>query len=131
METESSTKPTVDTGTNLAFKRTLAAYDRTLLSWVRTAISLISFGFTIYKFFQVEKIAGESTGLIGAREFALILISIGLISLLLAVVGHLQNVRIIRLELPGADARRTYPELLAGLIGVLGVLALLSVILRQ
>jgi putative membrane protein len=131
METDSSTKPKLDTGTQFAFMRTLAAYDRTLLSWVRTAISLITFGFTIYKFFQVEKIAGESNRLVGPREFSLILISIGLISLLLAVIGHLQNVRIVKLELPGIQARRTYPELLAGLIGILGLIALASVFLRQ
>jgi putative membrane protein len=131
METGSTIKTPLDAGTNLAFKRTLAAYDRTLLSWVRTAISLISFGFTIYKFFQVEKIAGESTGFIGARGFSLTLISVGLISLLLAIVGHWQNVGIIKSELPDATARRTYADLMAGLIGVLGVLALLAVLLRQ
>lgn len=38
--------------TELALDRTLLAHDRTLMAWVRTATSLISFGFTIYKFFQ-------------------------------------------------------------------------------
>ena len=35
----------------LALDRTRLAYERTLMAWVRTATSLISFGFTIYKFF--------------------------------------------------------------------------------
>ena len=30
----------------------MVALDRTLMAWVRTATSLISFGFTIYKFFS-------------------------------------------------------------------------------
>jgi Domain of unknown function (DUF202) len=41
--------------TQLAVERTHLAYERTLMAWVRTATSLISFGFTIYKFFQWER----------------------------------------------------------------------------
>src|SRR3989337_955177 len=43
------------TTTKLAYERTNLAHERTLMSWVRTATSLITFGFTIYKFFQFEK----------------------------------------------------------------------------
>jgi putative membrane protein len=45
--------------TELAVDRTWLAYERTLMAWVRTATSMISFGFSIYKFFQFEK---EETG---------------------------------------------------------------------
>ena len=48
-----TTQP-VDTGTRLAVTRTRLAHERTLMAWVRTAASLISFGFTIYKFFEIE-----------------------------------------------------------------------------
>jgi putative membrane protein len=48
---EVEVKPTLS-NTDLAFERTVLAYERTLMAWIRTAISLISFGFTIYKFFQ-------------------------------------------------------------------------------
>ena len=51
--TSPSAKP-LDVGTRLAVDRTRLAYERTLMAWVRTATSLISFGFTIYKFFQLE-----------------------------------------------------------------------------
>ncbi len=44
----------IDTGTRLAVDRTRLAHERTLMAWVRTATSLISFGFTIYKFFEFE-----------------------------------------------------------------------------
>ncbi len=50
----STQPPAVDTGTRLAIDRTRLAYERTMMAWVRTATSLISFGFTIYKFFELE-----------------------------------------------------------------------------
>ena len=43
--------------TRLALERTRGAYERTLMAWVRTGTSLITFGFAVYKFFQLE-IAG-------------------------------------------------------------------------
>ena len=41
-----------DTGTSLAFERTYLAHERTQMAWIRTALALISFGFTIAKFFE-------------------------------------------------------------------------------
>jgi hypothetical protein len=38
----------------LAFDRTRLPYDRTKMAWVRTATSLITFGFSVYKFLQIE-----------------------------------------------------------------------------
>ena len=43
---------TLDNSTKLAYDRTRLAYERTLMAWVRTGTSLITFGFTIYKFFE-------------------------------------------------------------------------------
>ncbi len=45
--------------TRLAVDRTRLAFERTMMAWVRTATSLITFGFTVYKFFQLEEGAGE------------------------------------------------------------------------
>jgi len=85
--------PTMDTSTRLAYDRTRLAYERTLMAWVRTGVSLISFGFTIYKFFEEfhkpEQIPVR-TSLISAREFGLIMITIGLIAVLLATVQHVK-----------------------------------------
>ena len=76
--------------TKLALDRTRLAYERTLMAWVRTATSLISFGFTIYKFFQFlregQQPSGE--GMIGLRSFAMLMIGIGLTALLLATIQH-------------------------------------------
>jgi len=69
----------------LAYERTRGGYERTMMAWVRTGTSLIAFGFTVYKFFQLE-ISGTDykaplieTSLIGPREFGLILICIGIL----------------------------------------------------
>ena len=120
------------TSTELAMDRTLLAHDRTLMAWVRTAISLISFGFAIYKFFQYlrEREGLEADGrVLGPRRFAMLMISIGLVSLLLATIQQLQ----LRKKL-----KRIYPQagfplatIMAALISLLGILALIAVVLRQ
>src|SRR5262245_22205352 len=60
------------------------------MAWVRTATSLISFGFTIHKFFQYlqEKNQGREDRIFGPREFAMVMIGIGLVALILATVQH-------------------------------------------
>ena len=58
-ETEHST-PALDTSTRLAFDRTRVAYERTMMAWIRTATSLVTFGFAVYKFFQID--APSSSG---------------------------------------------------------------------
>jgi hypothetical protein len=42
----------LDTSTKLSYDRTRLAYENTMMAWVRTATSLITFGFSVYKFFQ-------------------------------------------------------------------------------
>ncbi len=122
--------PALDDSTRLAFDRTRAAYERTMMSWIRTATSLITFGFSIYKFFQIETPAtGQTNRLIGPREFALMLVSIGLISLLLATLEHRQNIRALGAQYAGK--RRSLAVLVAALLSILGVLALLAMIFRQ
>jgi putative membrane protein len=123
---------TPDTGTRLAIDRTWLAHERTMMAWVRTAASLISFGFTIYKFFQLElgnrRPAGDH--LIGAREFALLMIGIGLCGLVLGFVEHRSSLRVLQ-----SSFDHTLPRSIAGLVAILvsllGLLAILAVILRQ
>jgi uncharacterized membrane protein YidH (DUF202 family) len=52
-QTTHSTPP-LDRSTELAFERTRIAYERTMMAWIRTETSLITFGFSIYKLFQLE-----------------------------------------------------------------------------
>jgi uncharacterized membrane protein YidH (DUF202 family) len=62
-----STMPAMDSGTRLAIDRTRLAYERTMMAWIRTAASLISFGFTIYKFFQFEIKGASPASTLSAR----------------------------------------------------------------
>ena len=122
--------PKLDTSTKLAYDRTRLAYERTMMAWVRTATSMITFGFTIYKFFQIEEGEGvESNRLIGAREFALLLVGIGLVSLLVATLEHRQSLRALREQYP--EMPRSLSLRVAALISILGILALILMIFRQ
>lgn len=121
--------PKLDVSTKLAYDRTRLAYERTMMAWVRTAASLITFGFTIYKFFQIERAGREQEAhLIGPREFALLLVIIGLASLLLATLEYRHDTGILRAQYP--DMPRSLANVVAFLIAVLGILALIVMIFR-
>jgi putative membrane protein len=127
----SAQSPALDSGTRLAVDRTRLAYERTLMAWVRTATSLISFGFTIYKFFELElrtPVSSATISKVGPREFALLMITIGLVALMLAGFQHYQSLRSMR------ESYGTLPRSVAGpvaaLIGLLGLVALAGVYAR-
>jgi putative membrane protein len=64
--------PEIDAPRRLELERTHIAYEQSMMTWIRTAIALITFGFTIYKFFQLELPGpAEKARLLGPREFAL------------------------------------------------------------
>ncbi len=117
--------------TALAVDRTRLAHDRTLLAWVRTGTSLITFGFTIYKFFQLEsaRLEARPDRLIGPRQFAFLMILIGIVSLLLATLEHRRDMKALRAYYPGKQ--RTLAGIIAGLVSLLGLVALLAVVFRQ
>ncbi len=120
--------------TKLAVDRTRLAHERTLMAWVRTSTSLISFGFTIYKFFQYlseNRQGAAAETLIGPRGFALLMIGIGLAALILATVEHRRGLRALRAEYGGDLVAYSIATVIAALIGLLGVLGLLAVTFRQ
>jgi putative membrane protein len=121
---------TLDVGTRLAVDRTRLAHERTLMAWVRTATSLISFGFTIYKFFQFELKGREVSPnrLVGPREFALVLIAIGLVALLMSTVDHRRNMQAMRAEFGPIPLSTS--AVVAALVSVLGILAFVAVVFR-
>jgi putative membrane protein len=121
--------PVLDTGTRLAYERTRVAYERTMMAWVRTGTSLITFGFSVYKFFQYE-MEGRQVGgtLIGAREFALVLICIGLGSLILGTLEHRRDLKALAASYPGMPP--SLSTAVALLMAALGALALWAVIAR-
>lgn len=118
--------------TQLAVERTRLAHERTLMAWIRTATSLISFGFTIYKFFQFVREEGKiqhPDHFLGPHEFALIMILAGLVSLVLATVQHRRDIKSLRT--PDTKAPYSLAMMLAILVAGLGLLGSLAVIFRQ
>lgn len=103
----------------LAMDRTWLAHERTLMAWVRTATSMISFGFTIYKFFQFETEKTQSVrhGMLTPRDFALIMVGIGLVALLAATISHRREMHHMRGALHG---RHSLAEVLAWLVSAFG-----------
>jgi putative membrane protein len=122
----------LDTGTRLAVDRTRLAYERTLMAWVRTATSLISFGFTIYKFFEFESgkgaVAEPSSHLLTPRQFGMIMIGTGLIALALATFDHYRNEKRMREEYGPMD--RSVALGVAAIVSAMGLLALLAALFR-
>jgi inner membrane protein YidH len=122
--------PALDDSTRLAFERTHNSYENTMMSWIRTATSLITFGFSIYKLFQIEApIAKSRNYLIGPREFAIALVCIGLLSLVLATLENRRNIRALGAQYAGRQ--RSLSVLVAALLSLLGIIALLAMIFRE
>jgi putative membrane protein len=100
------------------------------MAWVRTATSLISFGFTIYKFFQFDlgKQPPRENAVLGPREFALVMISIGLVSLALSAWDHRRHMKALRNEF--GNVPYSTATVVATLVAGMGLVALVAVILR-
>jgi putative membrane protein len=124
-----ATAPKPDSA-QMALDRTWLAHERTLMAWVRTAASQISFGFTIYKFFEFEtRPVGIRRGFITPRDFAVILVGIGILALLGAAIQHRKEVR--RMSPYFAKKPFSMAGLIASLISALGILTLVSAILNR
>jgi putative membrane protein len=125
----SATGPSINT--KLAYERTNLAHERNLMAWVRTATSLITFGFAIYKFFQleigVERVRSQQ--IIGPREFALLMMAIGLIALILSTIQYWQYRKELKKQYP--QVPRSMAAWVAGMISLLGILGLVAVIFRM
>ena len=122
----------LDSGTRLAVERTRLAYERTLMAWVRTGTSLISFGFTIYKFFEFDSGRGTippaSSRLLTPRHFGMIMIATGIIAVALATVDHHRTLKRMRGEY-GTDGR-SVAIVVAAIVSGLGLLALGAALFR-
>ena len=124
--------PELNVSTQLALERTELAHERTQMAWMRTSMSLISFGFTLHKFFQFLREGSQSGApahqLFGPREFALMMISIGLVMLVLATVQHRRDLQALRKQY--GHVPRSLAAMMAGLIAVLGVVGFVAVLFR-
>lgn len=121
----------LDHSTKLAFDRTWLAEERTLMAWVRTATSLITFGFAIFSFFAIPSGAGHgfTRHVLGPRIFSAGLIVMGLLSLLGAVLQRRSAMRDMKKVYPDIS-RFSYTEVIAVLMGCLGLFALVLMLVR-
>jgi putative membrane protein len=119
--------------TIMAVSRTAAAYDRTLMAWVRTCVSLISFGFTIYKFFQaiIEKGIQPTFGLLGPREIGIMMISMGFFSLLAATIQNHVELKRLALSHPDCKVPFSISKILAFFITLLALFLLILAVFKQ
>jgi putative membrane protein len=108
----------------LAVERTYLAHERNLMAWTRTATSLITFGFTLFKFFEYLHQNGQGeqpAQAFGARTFGLIMMGIGATLLTLATIQHWWEMRRLRAA-DHAYSHFPFALILAGLITALGIL---------
>ena len=122
-----SVSDVLDAATFLAVERTRAAYDRTMMAWIRTAISLITFGFAVYKFIDIDQ-RRVRTRFDGPRIFGIMMVSFGLISLLFATIENRKYLR--ELNLQYSTSHRSMARTLAVLIAILGITAIIVMLLR-
>jgi len=115
------------TANQMAADRTWMAQERTLMAWIRTATSMISFGFTIYKFFEGRPPNPHS--ILTSRDFAILMIGFGLIALVLATIQHV--IEITSITDLTTRKRRSIALVLSILIAVLGTVALASALSRE
>jgi len=126
---ELEVKPTLS-NTDLAFERTALAYERTLMAWIRTAISMISFGFTIYKFFQEwRKTEQPVQAIFTPRIVGMVMILFGLVGLLFASIQHYTAIRKLKKDYSGIQ--RSLSSVLAILILMFGLALFLAALFRQ
>jgi putative membrane protein len=132
MSTQSITTETLPSlsTTDLAFERTMLAHERTLMAWVRTATSMISFGFTIYKFFQeMKKNGAVDNHLLTPRVFGMVMIFFGLLSLSLAQIQHYRAMKKLKQSYP--VTQRSVSSLLSILILLFSLFLFIAAALRQ
>jgi putative membrane protein len=112
--------------TMLAYERTRVAYERTMMAWIKTGTSLISFGFAVYKFFQLDLPAsGIGNSLIGPRGFGAILILIGIASLMMGMAEHRRDLAMLGSHYP--DMPKSMTVISARLVAALGLVAIIAV----
>ena len=118
--------------TGLAVERSFLAFERTLMAWLRTSISMISFGFTLAKFFEYlaqqrgEPIVGRFGGTWASDTVGLAMIAIGTAALVIAVIQHKRRVDALRGM--GLVPQWNLALWVATFIAVLGVFAFFSLV---
>jgi putative membrane protein len=110
-----------------ALVRTAFSSERSLMSWIRTSVSMYAFGFTVSKFGRYMGQQHGSQFSTGPRRLGLALISIGILSLVLAAIGHLQRLKKMkRLGLPTVSLI-SLPVIATAVLLLIGITVLISI----
>ena len=120
------------TSTDLGYERTRLAADRTLMAWIRTSVSMISFGFTIYKFFQYLLESSLTAGNIqhsAPRNFGIALVMLGMLLLSLAIVEYFLFLRDLSRN-TGQRFPISTALIAALLLSVIGILVLINLLFK-
>jgi putative membrane protein len=124
-----------DDRTRMAFIRTVVALDRTLMAWVRTAVSLISFGFTIYKFFQGlvdTQVTAASNRLMQPRDVALVLMGTGILGLAISTLQYRRELKALQTEFRQYGPFKSTPTVgVASAITAFGIIGFVLVVFHQ
>jgi putative membrane protein len=122
---------------HFAWIRTRLALENTMLAWVRTGASLISFGFTIYQFFQrLPEPKGKLLLPGGPRDLGLGLILAGIIALGISTLQYRSLNKYLRqngyeiLVGPQAGHYQSAAPLMAILLFFIGLFAFFTVLFR-
>jgi len=116
--------------TTLAVERSFFAAERTLMAWLRTSLSMISFGFTLAKFFEYLQgqrgapIVGRFGATWSPTVLGMAMVLIGTVALGVAVVQHRRRVAALRSA--GLPPQWNLAFIVAVVVAVLGLFALVS-----
>jgi len=112
-----------------ALVRTFLSSEQTLMSWIRTSLSMITFGFSIAKFFNYLEERQEGSQISDAPEqLGLSLICVGILVVLLAIIEHVLRYRSMKKQGLPADSVSFLPFGSAVALLVIGIAACLGVI---
>jgi len=116
---------------DLGYDRTRMAADRTLMAWIRTSVSMISFGFSIYKFFQYLResdVLGQFPGA-GPKFIGEALVILGTTLMGLAIAEYLVYLKWLSQQ-TGRPFPVSTPLIGALAITIIGLLILLNLFWR-
>jgi putative membrane protein len=120
------------TTVDLGYERTRLAADRTLMAWIRTSVSMISFGFSIYKFFQYLLESNLTAGNLqhaAPRNFGIALVGMGMVLLIIAVLEYFLFLRNLSRR-TGQKFTISTALIAAILLSAVGVLVMINLLFR-